>query len=526
MKQKSKILIKNGNVILEDKVLKSDILIENVKISAIENIDYEIENCVQVNADGCYVMPGIIDMHTHLDDYIGNCYLADTYASASSVALKNGITTLFNFITQKNKPIKEEVEIALDKISKNANQLSSDELVHRMRNYNRMRKKDVKNPLCNFRFHLTPTNFSDESCKEIISLIENGYKTFKFYTTYKKAGIYFSYERIEEIINKFKEYDLTYLIHCEDEDILSSVDTTGFDFSNAFTHTLLRPAQAEVQAIGKILDIAERKKAKIHIVHTSTAEGAELIYKYKQKYDNVTNETCPQYLFLNENYLKAENGYRYLCTPPLRTKENTEIMKQYVKDNYFDVIATDHCAFLKKDKDGFKNDIGNVPNGLPGIEALPGLVFNIYQNLTYVGGSPKSCHPEFISGSNHLKQTENRDYKTTCPVNTGSSELQKGRFTTFGTAPKDLLQNLQSSGLSKDLIQISHLLSTNPAKICGLYPSKGVIKKNADADLVIFRLNDNSRNIQSSESDCYEPYDGFKTPFNVLKTILNGNIIL
>lgn len=473
MKQKSKILIKNGIVILDDEVLKSDILIENGKISAIKNIEYEIENCVQVDADGYYIMPGIIDMHTHLDDYIGDYYLADTYASASSIAKKNGITTLFNFITQKDKPIKEEVEIALDKISKNANQLSSDDSPGRI---HRMRKKDVKNPLCNFRFHLTPTNFSDESCKEIISLIENGHRTFKFYTTYKKAGIYFSYKRIEEIINKFKEYDLTYLIHCEDEDILSAVDTTGFDFSNAFTHTLLRPAQAEVQAIGKILKIAERTKAKIHIVHTSTAEGAELIYKYKQKYDNVTNETCPQYLFLNEHYLKAENGHRYLCTPPLRTKENTEIMKQYVKDNYFDVIATDHCAFMKKDKDKFQNDVGqssrlsrNVPNGLPGIGALPGLVFNMFDNFTNVG---------------------------------------------------------QSSRLSEDLMQISHLLSTNPAKICGLYPSKGVIRKYSDADLVIFRLNDNLRNIQSSESDCYEPYEELKTPFNVLKTILNGNKIL
>ena len=461
MKQKNKILIKNGNAILEDRVLKSDILIENGKISAIENIDYKIENCVQIDADGCYIMPGIIDMHTHLDDYIGDYYLADTYTSASSIALKNGITTLFNFITQKDKPIKEEVEIALDKISKNINNSSSHELVHRMRN------KESNNSLCHFRFHLTPTNFSDESCKEIISLIENGYKTFKFYTTYKKAGIYFSYKKIEEIINKFKEYDLTYLIHCEDEDILSAIDTTDFDYSNAFTHTLLRPAYAEVRAIGKILEIAERTKAKIHIVHTTTAEGAELIYKFKQKYDNVTNETCPQYLFLNEDYLKAENGHRYLCTPPLRTKENSEKMKQYVKDNYFDVIATDHCAFLKKDKDNINNDIINVPSGLPGIGALPGLVFNVYENFSYVGNS---------------------------------------------------------SGLSKDLIQISHLLSTNPAKICGLYPNKGVIRKNADADLNIFRLNDNLTNIQSSESDCYEPYDGFKTKYDVSSTILNGKI--
>ncbi|MGV8017979.1 MAG: amidohydrolase family protein [Ignavibacteria bacterium] len=95
------ILIKNGIVVFEKETTKTDILVQNGIVKSFGKIkDDDIEI---IDADGCYVFPGFIDMHTHLDDTIGKYYLADTYDSASEVALENGITTLFNFITQKKR---------------------------------------------------------------------------------------------------------------------------------------------------------------------------------------------------------------------------------------------------------------------------------------------------------------------------------------------------------------------------------------------------------------------------------------
>lgn len=445
-----RILIKNGKIVFEDKVEKADILIEDGIIKDIGNL--EISDAEIIDAADNYVMPGFIDMHTHIDDFIGNYYLADTYSTASEVALKNGITTLFNFVTQKeNNTLIQELELALEKLD-----------------YQRDCAVKEGRQICSIAFHLTPVKFDDDSWKEIEILVESGFKTFKFYTTYKNAGIYSSFENLENILIRLKELDVTTLIHCEDNEIIETVEAHKLDLSNPFNHTLLRPKEAEVKAVEKILDIAKRTKAKIHIVHVSTVEGAKLIDEYCKNYSNVTCETCPQYLFLDEEKLKSPGGHRWLCSPPLRTKENTEEMRILALHNFFEVYATDHCGFLKKNKDTFTNDIRDIPNGVPGIGALPHLIFALHFNL---------------------------------------------------------IKDEDDSIVNTALINISRKLSTNPAKITGLFPEKGVILKNADADLVILNPFGKMQDIVSTESNCYETYFGFNSRLNVVKVIANGHLV-
>jgi dihydropyrimidinase len=434
-----RVLIKNGKVVFETKVERADILIEGGIIKEIGNL--EITDAEIIDATDNYVMPGFIDMHTHIDDFIGKYYLSDTYTTASEIALKNGITTLFTFITQKNgNTLVGELELALEKLD-----------------YQRECTKKEGKQLCSFAYHLTPVSFEDNSWKEIEMLVEAGFKTFKLYTTYKIAGIYSSYEDIENVLLRFKELDVTTLIHCEHNDTIESVVVKNLDLSNPFIHTLLRPKESEIIAIEKILDIAGKTQANIHIVHVSTAEGARLIEEYCKSYSNVTCETCPQYLFLDDEKLKTPGGHRWICSPPLRDKENTEKMKNLALHNFFEVYATDHCAFLKKNKDAFTGDIRDVPNGLPGIGALPDLIFGLYNEIT-----------------------------------------------------------------DDALISIAQKLSTNPAKITGLFPMKGAILKNADADLVILNTQGIEHDIVSSESNCYETYFGMKSNLNIKTTFIKG----
>ncbi|MCE1164436.1 MAG: amidohydrolase family protein [Bacteroidetes bacterium] len=382
-------MIKNGNVVFENEVAKTDILVQNGVIKSFGNI--ESADIKTIDAEGCWVFPGFIDMHTHLDDYIGKFYLADTYDTASDIAIENGITTLFNFITQKNgNTLIKELELALEKFES--------------------RKKTAAEhgkELCNVAFHLTPATFTDDDWNDIEYLTSIGFKTFKFYTTYKNAGLYASYDEIEEVISKLKKYDVTTLIHCEDNDTIESIDYKQFDLSKAYSHALLRPVEAEVIAIRKILSIAEKTLAKIHIVHVSTTEGAGLINEYRKRFGNVTCETCPQYLYLNEENLKTPGGHRYICSPPLRTAGNMNRMRELAVNGYFDAYTTDHCGFLKKDKDNFLADIRNVPNGLPGIGALTSLIFELYGGLNDVTaveiGRRLSANPALITGLYPMK---------------------------------------------------------------------------------------------------------------------------
>ncbi len=343
------IKIINGKILFRDKFIKKDFILIGEEFSFNENIEAD----KVIDADGCYVLPGLIDIHTHLDDYIGKYYLADTYTSASEIALKNGFTTLFNFVTQKpGEELSDSIIRAKSKISDNIG--------------------------VEFSFHLTPVNYDEDDFRKMIELINEGYKTFKFYTTYKKSGLYISYSNLENVYKRLSGYDIRFLIHCEDDDILKSAINPDFDYSDAYTHSLLRPKDAEVKAIEKVLGIAIKYKLPTHIVHISSVEGAKLVYEAKMKYDFISCETCPQYLLLDDDYLKNIDGYKYICSPPLRDKQNRKELSELANKGYFDIYTTDHCAFLKKDKDENRNDIRLVPNGLPGIGSL---LYNIYNIL-------------------------------------------------------------------------------------------------------------------------------------------------
>ncbi|MBI5403025.1 MAG: amidohydrolase family protein [Ignavibacteriae bacterium] len=425
-------LIKNGLVCFEDGIRQSDIIIRNGKIESF-NSDNNADEVL--DASGCYVLPGMIDIHTHLDDTIGKYYLADTYKTGSEIAVLNGITTLFNFITQgKNESLNESVEKAT--------------------------KKAKGNLYSNIGWHLTPTVFNEEDWKHIKDKINNGFKTIKLYTTYKNAGIFTDYDKLDKVFGELKEYDVTFLIHCEDNDVIEEDLLNNYDLSKPFTHALLRPKIAEFKAIRKVIEIAKKNNAKLHIVHVSTCEGIDLIND-ERKNLKITCETAPHYLFLNDEYLKKEDGYKWICSPPLRDKKNMNDMQKKAREGLFDIFATDHCAFERKHKDEMKKDIRNVPNGLAGIGALPHLIFKLYSDN----------------------------------FNNAFSEMCKR-------------------------------LSENPAKISGLYPSKGVLKAGSDADLAVISPDGAEREIKSSLSDVYETYPGFKTKLSFKYVFLNGEIIV
>ena len=347
-----KLLIKNGIVFTQNLLMQLDVAVAEGKILAIGGKPSAFVPDQIIDADGAYVLPGFIDMHTHLDDIIGNYELADAYRSGTEVAVRNGITTVFNFVTQRDN---ETLDNALQKAHKKAG----------------------GNCWSNYGFHLTPTRFLEEDWTSILQKVEQGYKTFKFYTTYKNAGLYCSYEQLENIIDRLSLAGARCLVHCEDEDILSSVSTEGIDYSQPYSHALLRPPKAETEAVMKLIELSMNFNARIHIVHVSTYLAVQMIQKAREEAP-ITCETAPQYLFLNEDMLKRADGHRWMCSPPLRSEEERLRMIDAARNGMFDVVATDHCAFRKTDKDNWNSDIGNVPNGIAGIGALPHLVASLY----------------------------------------------------------------------------------------------------------------------------------------------------
>jgi dihydropyrimidinase len=343
-------LVRNGRAALDGRIKRADILVEDGRIAAVGQLASASADR-ELDASGCYVLPGFLDFHTHVDDQIGRFYLADSYESGTRVALQNGITTLCTFVTQG----------------------PDGSLLEAMA---RARSKAVGSSHCDVIWHLTPTTFEPGDLRDLEALLAAGYRTLKLYTTYKAAGIYASYERIQELFQRLGPQGAHFMVHCEDDGVIGAVDPSALDLGKAFSHTRLRPEAAEVVAIRKVVALALEHRTALHVVHVSSLEGAELLVRNKPHGD-ISFETCPQYLVLDENWLARQDGHRWLCSPPRRGQRDA--FRALARQGAADIIATDHCAFRPEDKDDWDGqDLRTVANGLPGIGALPHLTWKLW----------------------------------------------------------------------------------------------------------------------------------------------------
>ena len=331
-------LVRNGRAALPDRLLDADVLVQDGRIAAVGRLG-DLPADRVLDASGCYVLPGLMDFHTHVDDQIGRFYLADTYESGTRAALLSGITTLCTFVTQGAG---ESLPTAMA----------------------RARGKAEGHCHCDVLWHLTPTTFEPADLRALQTLVGAGYRTLKLYTTYKAAGIFASYRRIGELFGRLGPLGARFLVHCEDDEVIAGVDPGRVDLAQARAHTQLRPEAAEVVAIQKVVDLALEHQAALHVVHVSTADGAWILVSGRHLGD-LTFETCPQYFLLDDAWLAREDGHHWLCSPPLRS--GPERLRQMVRAGAADIIATDHCAFRPQDKDDWDHtDLRSVPNGLPG----------------------------------------------------------------------------------------------------------------------------------------------------------------
>jgi dihydropyrimidinase len=344
------LLVRGGTVWDEHGARRADVLVEGETIAAVGELSGAVGEAEVIDATGLDVLPGLIDLHVHVDDRIGGVEIADGFPSGSEIAVRNGITTLVSFATQGPD---ETLDGAVRRWLARADGRSH----------------------CDVAFHLTPTGWPWD-WQEVERMVGRGFSTFKLYTTYRPAGLYTDYERLEEIMRRLARLDAGVLVHCEDDGTLARIDANALDLHDPVAHARLRPEEAEVAAIRRVLEIAGRTGCRLHVVHVSTADGAALIDKTRPR-QPVTCETAPHYLLLDDALLADVQGHSFLCTPPLRPEATRERMEAGAVAGGFDLFATDHCPFRRADKVARGEDIRTVPNGLPGLGALVPMVFEL-----------------------------------------------------------------------------------------------------------------------------------------------------
>jgi dihydropyrimidinase len=339
-----KTLIKGGNVVLGGDVCKKDILIEGEKISAVGDLP-DIPASKQYNAHGLLVLPGAVDTHVHFNDEFMNTKSVHDYETGTRAAAFGGVTTVVDF----------------------SNQIPGKPLIHTLKK----KKQEAEGmAMVDWGIHPVITDAAPEILNEIPLLVEKGAPTIKCYMVYREEGLMVEEDDLKRIMEQLNRVQGMLMVHAEDNDIIekniSSLIKQGL--TEPIYHAKSRPPEAENKAIKKCIHLAAQTRAKLFIVHMSTAKGVQLVGQAQNKGIDVRAETCIHYLYFTENQLERDDGIKWICSPPLRSKSNQEKLWEGLRDKQISIVTTDDAAYSWDAKMMGAHGFDKCPNGIPGIE--------------------------------------------------------------------------------------------------------------------------------------------------------------
>ncbi len=348
------ILIKNGTVVTASDTYPGDVYIEGEHISMIGvNLDVEADRVI--DARGRYVIPGGIDVHTHLDMPFGGTTSADDFETGTIAAAFGGTTSLVDFAIQyKGEHLHDAWETWMGKAQGTA--------------------------VIDYGFHMIMTDLNDKTEKEMDSLVREGVTSFKLFMAY--PGVFMLDDAsIFKALLRTGENGGTICMHAENGGVIDVLVQRALAKGQTAPkyHALTRPPRAEAEATHRAIALAEIADVPIYIVHLSSSEALEMVTEARDRGLPAFAETCPQYLFLSyDNYEESGfDGAKYVMSPPLRDKEKQDELWRGIKFNDLQVVSTDHCPFcMKEQKELGKNDFSAIPNGAPGIETRMSLVYD------------------------------------------------------------------------------------------------------------------------------------------------------
>jgi len=348
------LLIRNGIVITATDLYEGDVFVDGDKIAA-------IGSSLQMNADRVidvkrkYVVPGGIDVHTHLDMPFGGTTSTDDFESGTIAAAHGGTTSIVDF----------------------AIQYKGQTLHHAWETW--MKKAEGKSAI-DYGFHMIITDLSDQVEEEMDALVRQGVTSFKLFMAYPGVFMLDDASIFRALLRTGKNGG-TICMHAENGGVIDVLVKKALAEGKTAPkhHALTRPARAEGEATHRAIALAEMADVPIYIVHLSAAEALEMVTEARDRGLPAFAETCPQYLFLSyDNYEEPGfDGAKYVMSPPLRPKETQERLWRGLAFNDLQAISTDHCPFcMKEQKTLGRNDFSKIPNGAPGIETRMSLVYD------------------------------------------------------------------------------------------------------------------------------------------------------
>lgn len=328
-----KILIKNGRIIDPDTRLDkvADLLIEDEKIAAVgENLEEKADQTV--DARGCFVMPGLIDMHVHLRDP-GLTYKEDIITGAQAAA-KGGVTTVLAM--PNTKPVMDDPSrIAYVK--------------HKAKEFAKINVLQVG---------AITKGMKGEELSDIEGMVKMGIPAIS-----EDGKSVMNTQLYREAMEIARNLDIPVLAHCEDIDMVKGGCMNEDEKSKEFGLPGISNA-VEDCIVARDIILSRDTGCHLHLCHCSTEASALMLKKAKKAGIPVTGEVCPHHFTLTSDDM-VRNDTNYKMNPPLRRKEDLEALRQGLKDDVFDVISTDHAPHSREEKG---QSMLRAPFGIVGLE--------------------------------------------------------------------------------------------------------------------------------------------------------------
>jgi dihydropyrimidinase len=348
-------IIRNGTIVTATDTYAADIGIAGGRISAI-GAGLPVENAQRVvDARGLLVIPGGIDVHTHLDMPFGGTKSADDFESGTIAAAYGGTTTLIDFAIQyKGQTLRHALDIWM--------------------------KKAEGKATIDYAFHCIITDIEGAQLDELKAFVREGVPSFKLFMAY--PGVFMLDDAsIFKTMNAAADCGGMICMHAENGGAIDVIVQRALAEGKRSPkyHALTRPTTAEAEATNRAIALAEIAGTPVYIVHLSCNEALEKVREARDRGLRVYAETCPQYLYLSLDDMNAPGfeSAKYVFTPPLREKWHQEKLWQGLAKDDLQVVSTDHCPFcMKEQKELGKDDFTKIPNGGPGIEHRLSLVYS------------------------------------------------------------------------------------------------------------------------------------------------------
>jgi len=341
----------NGTIVTAESTAPGDILIEDGRIRSIGTFDGVADETI--DASGHYVLPGGVDVHTHLDLPVQSFRSADDFRTGTIAAACGGTTTIVDFCCQDRGQTFEEAIGIWD-------------------------EKAAGKSAVDYGYHMIVSEVTDGLLNDFAKLVARGITSIKLFMAYRGRRMVDDLAIIRAL-GRASELGMTVMVHAENGDAIQYLQQKALAEGKVEPryHASTRPPMVEAEAVNRAIMLAEMAGTRIFIVHVSSRQALEAIRCGRARGVDVLAETCTHYLYTTQADLDRPDfqGSQFVFSPPGREKADQEALWQALKTEVLANVSSDHSASLTRNKMHGLNDFTRIPNGPAGIEERMAMLF-------------------------------------------------------------------------------------------------------------------------------------------------------